>query len=67
MKIKTDYNYHARPHGGLFAGIRIHFPATLCDDDDINKTWRNITIQIGLFVVTLNFRIEYAHQYVKTN
>jgi hypothetical protein len=67
MKFNCSGSYNARKHGGLFLGIRVHFPITICDDNNINYTWRNTSLNIGLVVYTLNIEINYAHKYINFN
>lgn len=67
MKINCSGSYHARKSGGLFLGIRAHFPITLCDDNNHNYIWRNVSLNIGLIVYTVNIEINYAHKYHKFN
>lgn len=67
MKINCSGTYHFRKGGGLFLGIRMHFPITICDDNNHNYTWRSIRIHVGLILYTVNIEINYAHKYVKFN
>ena len=67
MTIKFDGYKNARPGGGLFLGVRIHFPCTLCEDNNPHYTWSNITINIGIIIYTINIRINYAQKYVNFN
>lgn len=67
MKVYFDGCYNARKSGGLFLGIRIHFPVTLSNDDNINLTWRNITLSVGLVIYTVNIHFDYARKYINFN
>jgi len=67
MNINFEWRRNARNGGGLFVGIKLHFPTSLCDDADCKKRWKNILIQIGLIVYTVNINIDYAHKYVEIN
>lgn len=67
INIKFDAYRNARKSGGLFLGIRIHFPRTLCNENIPSYTWRNITLNVGLIVYTVNIQINYARKYVNFN
>lgn len=67
MNVKFDGHRNARKAGGLFLGIRIHFPCTLCNENNPNYTWRNITLNVGLVVYTVNIHINYASKYINFN
>jgi hypothetical protein len=67
MKINFDYNYHGRKSGGIFLGFRLHFPVSLCDDNDHTRSWRNISLQIGLILVTVYIHFNYAFKHSNSN
>lgn len=66
MKINFESRYIARYGGGLFAGIKIHFPTSICDDENTDIRWKNISIQFGFIVVVINMNINYAHKHTHT-
>lgn len=67
MKITFEGHYTPRKSGGIFLGIRMHFPCTLCNENTPNYTWRNITLNVGLLIYTVNIHINYAQKHVNFN
>jgi hypothetical protein len=66
MKIKFTSRYIARCGAGLFAGIKIYFPTSFCDDENTDIRWKNISIQFGFIVFVINININYAHKHTHT-
>lgn len=67
MKLTVKCRFNARKSGGLFIGGKLHFPIVLCDNNNANKTWQSILIEIGFFLFTVNININYAFKYINFN
>ena len=67
MKINFKWHRTIRNGGGIFTGIKLHFPTSICDENDCKKRWKNVLVQIGLIAIEININIDYAHEYVAFN
>lgn len=62
MKIQPAFKLTARRAGGLFLGLRLHFPCSLVEYDRSPAVhWRRIDISVGLIFWTLYTSIDYGH------
>lgn len=59
MKIKAETKWHCRYGGGLFLGFRFHFPISIVDDRDINKSWTTVYFSIGFLIFTVCINVDY--------
>lgn len=67
--MKTKYldihtNYHCKKAGGLFLGLRLHFPVRIYDSEAFaNKhTYSDIKLTVGLLVCSIEFNIKYNYR-----
>jgi len=57
-------NWHCRRAGGLFLGLRIHFPCNICpatEPNNMRYTYDVIVLRLGLLFVTVNVEFKYNH------
>lgn len=59
MKITAKCSYHACRSDGLFFGIQLYFPASICDDNNPNITWKNVCVKFGFILFTLKINVDY--------
>lgn len=55
MKLSFDWTWHARRSGGLFLGVRLHFPTCVLFDDKIVRDVYGL--RIGLIVATVGIEL----------
>jgi len=63
MKIKFDIQNHCKFGGGLFLGIKLHFPSSCIDLEAENAadivTFNNILLSVGLIFFSINMNFQY--------
>lgn len=59
MKITTEARRTIRNGGGMFLGIRFHFPVSLVDDLQQMK-WKQLTLSLGLIAWQWDFDFDYG-------
>ena len=70
MKINFKSLYIARYGGGIFAGIKIHFPIAIGDEYPVYpliSEHRNICVEFGLLIFSVTVNIDYAYKHNNTN
>ena len=68
MKYLSIYpEWHCRTFGGLFLGLRLHFPHTIWRNDllGVDDTYEAITLQLGLIFFTLRFDFKYGYKEIQ--
>lgn len=51
-----------RKAGGLYLGLRIHFPVRMCDETNFTRHWTCIMVSAGFLFWQLSFDLSYGFQ-----
>ena len=52
VRLRPWWQWHCRRAGGLFLGLRYHFPCSIVDDDE--SRWTQVSLSVGLLCATLH-------------
>jgi hypothetical protein len=52
VRLRPWWQWHCRRAGGLFVGLRYHFPCSIVDDDE--SRWTQVSLSVGLLCATLH-------------
>jgi hypothetical protein len=63
MKVKFDIQNHCKFGGGLFLGVRLHFPSS-CIDIEVEKAadmtrFNNVLLTFGFIFFSINVNFQY--------
>lgn len=62
--LNINCNWHCRRAGGLFLGLRLHFPCSVCPAAEPNNSqyqYHVIVLRLGLLLATVNVEFKYNH------